>query len=399
MNLKRVKFPEHISHIFYQVLKEIVPTDEELARFQSIVQFLRGLIINSILPSEIEISLIEPEGSTGIKQTALRNAADIDLFIGINPNIILDQEFPSKRARREYIRSLFKKLAKEWIIPLLTNNGLEEIQLSYAEHPYVSAKYQGIDLDIVICFSLSEEYLRNNGPLTAVDRTPHHSRFIRDHLTSEMRDEVRLLKYLFKCFSCYGDKSAIGRSGFIGYVAELLIVYYGSLWNFLSNFTDLEQKIINCVPDLPNPPRFLSLPTFQKVKEKFFPLDFMIILDPTDLKRNVGSSISHRAYYFMKNQIQQFLSNPTAEFFKFHPIPSISSLQLSENERKKFFFTEYRQIAEDHYTKFRDKLYSLLIQISQKGAVESTQESRFQDINGELLFDQDKGIYVLAFYT
>ena len=391
--------PHEVLSIFKKTLKEITPDPFELAKIHEIISFITAFIENSKIPEDISIKFIEPQGSTGLKQTSLKNTADIDLFIGIDPTIILKHNFSSKKEKKEYIHSKFKDLTNSWLIPTLKQKGLKNVNMSYAEHPYVSAEFLGFELDIVICFDVTSEYLQKNGPITSVDRTPHHTRFIRDNINNKQKDDIRLLKYFFKCYNCYGDKSALGRSGFIGYSAELLIFYYGSLWNLFQHFGEINSKVIYH-PDIFNSVKnpYKNDP-YQKIKTQFFPNDYLIILDPTDINRNVGSSISERAFKFIYFQVQNFCKKPNISYFKYHELPSIKALGLSIEQLSCYFYAIFEEIQEDHYTKYRDKLYSLMDYVIKKASREKTLEPRFINVIGELIFDTDTGKYILSFFT
>ncbi|UYP44895.1 hypothetical protein NEF87_001180 [Candidatus Lokiarchaeum ossiferum] len=391
--------PPQISSIFHQTIKQIVPKSSELIKMQNLISDTIEVINSSRIPPEISLMFIEPQGSTGIKQTALTNAADIDLFIGLDPTFLFESKFSSKKVRRDYIRKLFKNLVSDWLIPTLKENHYQNVRLSYAEHPYVSAELEGVEIDLVCCFDLSSQYIHENGPITAVDRSPHHSRFIRDHLSKSQKDDVRLLKYFFKCHHCYGDQSAIGRSGFIGYSAELLIHLYSSIWGVFCNFDKLNSKILYSSEMLPEYVARYQNKSFADIRKRFFPNDFLILIDPTDAKRNVGSSISSRAYYLMKSKIQQFMANPDASFFRKERIPSILSLHSDKKTLNCLYYVEYHETEEDHYTKYRDKLYHLMEKLIRKAEQEATLEDRFPNVEGELIFDAKKGIYVIALHA
>ncbi len=308
--------PPEVNTIFQEVISRISPDPSELVHMDKLISQTIEVINSSQIPTEISIAFLEPQGSTGIKHTALAKAADLDLFIALDPALVFDQKFATKKARREYIRKLFKRLVLDWLIPTLQKNQYNNVHLSYSEHPYVSAELDGVDIDLVCCFDLSAPYLQEHGPITAVDRSPHHSRFIRDHLNSDQKNDVRLLKYFFKSHYCYGDQSAIGRSGFIGYSAELLIHIFGSFWGVLQNFHTLDHEILYS-PAIPNDSieKYTCI-SYDRVKNQYFPNDYLVIIDPTDTKRNVGASISPRAYFLIKSRIEQFLSSPSNVFFE-----------------------------------------------------------------------------------
>ena len=390
--------PTAIQPWFNQILTQITPTEQEQQHLSSIVQKISDIIQNSIPSPNIKINFIASQGSTGIKDTALRNAADIDLFIGLDPSMLGDVLALSKSKIRNHIHDLFKNLITDWVIPELKKHQIQNPVKNYAEHPYISAKFQNIDLDIVFCFDISEDFLFTKGLLTAVDRTPHHSRYICQNITASQRNEVRILKFLFQKLHCYGDKSAVGRSGFLGYLAELLILEYHTVWNLLWKFPELESTVIFLPPlnpKLKNPYRNLDINT---VRKNFFKDDFLVIIDPTDIHRNVGSSVSIRAFRCVNHAFQTFLSNPYPEFFIKNPLPSIRSMVL-ENSLSNFFYTEFKTTDYAHYTKFRDKLYSAMDKFISLASQEATLEPRFEHVIGELLFDASTGEFVLAFFT
>ena len=394
--------PSAVRTIFDKVLTEIIPSELELTKFQRIIDETTEIIRSNPTPDGIVIKYIEPQGSTGIKQTSLTNAADIDLFIGIDPEIVIKQDFKKKKTRREYVRNLFKNLVNDWLIPALNRPQFKQVELSYAEHPYVSAVVENVDLDIVVCFDLPADYISTNGPITAVDRTYHHSHFIQDHLTSAQKDDVRLLKHFFKCYYCYGDKSAVGRSGFIGYSAELMVAYYGSTWAVFKDFKNLSHTIIKYAQnkdETSSLSKDQQIAQFKRLRDAKYQNDFLIILDPTDTHRNVGASISHRAYYCLAEKIELYLDSNPEKLFEKHPVPSIKDFIQTNEELSHFFFAEYRVLEDDHYTKFRDKLYSLMDKTLTESLHEITSKTRFQNSIGELLFNAEKRQYLLAFYS
>ena len=73
-----------VYEIFSKVLEKIVPTEQEIALVQEVVDKLRVLLEKRARELKIQYTVIEPQGSTGIKQTQLKNDFDIDVFIGLD---------------------------------------------------------------------------------------------------------------------------------------------------------------------------------------------------------------------------------------------------------------------------------------------------------------------------
>ena len=71
-----------INQIFQEVLKEILPRPQDLKIINDIVERLKRLLIAKAKDLNITYTIIEPQGSTGIKQTQLKYDSDLDLFIG-----------------------------------------------------------------------------------------------------------------------------------------------------------------------------------------------------------------------------------------------------------------------------------------------------------------------------
>ncbi len=379
----------YIESIFETVLRSITPIEEDIEITDFIVQHLRSLLINRSHELDIKITDINPQGSTGIKQTQLRDDYDIDLFIGLDFSYYQNFfNFNTKKGDlKSLLRDFFHDLCLDFIIKTIEKSKhILDCQLTYADHPYVISKYiindKIINLDIVLYFDLPFDYLQEYGPISAVDRTPWHGRFIERELSFEQRNNVRLLKQFFKVNYCYGDKSALGKSGFTGYSAELLIYYFGDLYSVLENFRSLVQ---------------ISLDYYGRNKNELsdihhFSNDYLIIIDPTDKNRNVASSISERAYKYCLHKVMQFLNDPKDFYFFKGNIPL-----FSHGSSESLFVVELESINDyTHYTICRDKLYSLGEQIKQSAKLEHGNVKRFGMVEFEIYFNKD--LFTMAFY-
>lgn len=379
--------------LFKSALNEIIPTKKEINKHKEIIDFLTKLLAEKAKELDIKFNFIEPQGSTGIKQTQLRTTSDIDLFIGIDFKPFTE-DIISKTKLKQKLKQKFRELCENWIIKAIEGHDFKNIKLLYAEHPYVSTEYinsEGkTEIDIVLCFDLTKEYLNEKGPITAVDRTPWHTRFVRDNLTREQKNEVRLLKQFFKCCYSYGDKSPVGKIGFIGYSAELLIYYYKTLINLFKHYNELPNKPID----------FFRRSANQLKKKPRFTNDFLILIDPTDKNRNVASAISKKAYSYCRDRVNQFLKVPNTSFFQYKPIPILDFKHIKkEHLFDHLFLVEYtNQNPEVHYTELRDKLYSFGDKVINIGEVEKSKDTRFGKITFEVYFEVEKNLYAISFY-
>lgn len=380
-----------ITNIFNDILKDITPTPEELYNINEIIEVVSVLLKNTAQELNIEYTIIEPQGSTGIKQTQLRNDFDIDLFVGLSYDKFKHKyEGLSRNKLKKESKKDFLELCNKWIIKSLTLKEFKEPRLLYAEHPYVTVDFIDQDkdikvkLDIVLYFDLPLDYIKKNGPVMAVDRSPWHGRFVRDNLNRSQKDDIRLLKQFFKSCHSYGDKSAVGKIGFIGYSAELLIYHFKTIQEVFKNFNEL--------PKVPLDYHGRTARELRKIEH--FKNEYLIITDPVDPNRNVGSAISERAYKYCNQEIKDFLNNPSVDSFKIQPIPEADSSELDNY----FVIETINNNPVIHYTINRDKLHVLGEKIKSNGEQEFSHEERFGRIEFEVYFKDKINEYSMALY-
>ncbi|MBD3227189.1 MAG: hypothetical protein GF329_03290 [Candidatus Lokiarchaeota archaeon] len=368
------------------ILKTISPSSEENNRINKTVELLKDTLKQKLDGSKIEANYIEAQGSTGKKQTHLAGDSDIDLFVALNKKHykgFMDKEVKSDIYKEA--KELFSKLCHEIFIPSLKDINAKNIKLTYAEHPYVSAEINAFKIDVVGCFDLDNSFIKKNGPITAVDRTPHHSNFIKNNLNDRMRDDVRILKAFFQASHAYGDKSAIGRFGFTGFISELLIYHFKTIENLFDSFSDIPS----------NPIDFFDRSGKKLEKINRFENDYFIVIDPIDKNRNAAASVSRRAFLHIDRKIDQFRADPNINFFVKKEIPIIED--INDELKNHYTILEFNSDGSRHYTEVRDKLYKLANSIKIQLESESTKEIRFGKTFFEVYFE-DK-IFSLAFHT
>lgn len=219
-------------------------------------------------------------GSIG-KFTWLRGDHDIDLFI----------LFP-KRVSREDLEKNGLLYGKK-IVSALKGKYI----IKYAEHPYVHARINGFDVDIVPCYRIKKgEEIKS-----AVDRSPLHLEYILERLNPGLRDDVRLLKQFCKGIGVYGSDAK--NLGFSGYMCELLVIRYGT-------FKDVLMAASKWVA-----PQIIDVENLRKINTKKFHDQPLIIIDPTDPNRNVAANLSGKNFIKFVFGAKRFLEKPTEEYF------------------------------------------------------------------------------------
>ena len=374
-----------ISEIKEKILPDLIPSRSEIKKINEIINNLKNKLEIEARKLGIPFKKIEAQGSTGIKQTNLAGTSDIDIFIMLEPENYPKIFTLEKKERKKYISELFKEYSLNWIKNSLKYAGCSNIKLSYAEHPYISARFENYSIDIAGCFDLKLHHLKKSGPITAIDRTPHHSQFINENLSDDEKNEVRLLKIFFKSAKIYGDKSFIDKMGFTGFACEVLIYHYKNIEKVFDVLVHSESIIVDFF-DRTND----SIKSNQKFEHQ--PI---IIIDPTDPERNVTASINERIFNYSKFWIKIFQENPKPEFFIDKAI-EIKSKKEIVSYLDKLVFIEFKILNKEvHYTLIRDKLYVFAEKIRK-----SFQKPQYSDIKDYIFcvfYDNDHGSIIYFF--
>lgn len=162
----------------------------------------------------------------------------------------------------------------------------------YAEHAYVHARMEGFEVDLVPCYLVEDAaHLKS-----AVDRTPFHTKYVGSRIAGR-EDEVLLLKQFMKGVNVYGSELKVG--GFSGYLAELLVLCYGT-------FADVLQAASSWRPG-----QRLDLEGHGTVKH----VEPLIMVDPVDPGRNVAAALSLDRMLQFASAARSFLAEPKLDFF------------------------------------------------------------------------------------
>ncbi len=269
-----------------KVLDRISPGPEMKKKVNKVLQDVLSSIVAAIEDVDEDLGYdIEPLVVGSVAKDTYDNEPDIDIFLMFPPRVELEE---MKRLGLEIGHSVLK-------------NGKEK----YAQHPYVTGRYRGFEVDLVPSYGIKDMTQRK----TAVDRTPFHTEFIKEHLEEGQRDDVRLLKRFMKGIGVYGAEASV--QGFSGYLCELLVLRYGSFRSMLEAVSKWKKGV--------------SLSLGDKAKKFREPLAF---IDPTDTERNVASAVSLPALARFIAAAKDYLRNPDERFFFPRPVETMTLTEI-----------------------------------------------------------------------
>ncbi len=268
--------------VLKKVLKKIIPTPAEARKLKGLADKVLD-VVNKEAAKHNAYAIIA--GSL-TRNTWLPGKEEFDIFILFPTNTPKDQmeKFGLNIGKRT-----IKKLGGKYVI-------------EYAEHPYVSGVVNGMHMDIVPCYEIdSTEHLKSS-----VDRTPFHVRYIEKHLAPELSNEVRLLKQFCKAQGIYGADAKT--EGFSGYVCELLVIKYGSFLAVLEAASGWRAGYIIDIEGFYRKEQYAEL-------RKRFKEQPLILIDPTDAKRNTAAAVSPRSFQILRSAARRFLESPSEYMF------------------------------------------------------------------------------------
>ncbi|MGM0592115.1 MAG: CCA tRNA nucleotidyltransferase [Halobacteriota archaeon] len=260
-----------LDSVVSQVHDRVDPDHDEQERLRVAVDVLSERIREAVEDLPVDADVLQV-GSTA-RGTWLSGDRDIDLFV----------RFPVDLPRGQL--ESYGLDVGHVVLP----EGREE----YAEHPYVTGVYDGFDVDLVPCYDVDEA----TEIRSAVDRTPFHNQYLREHLDDETAAQVRVAKQFLKGIGAYG--SDLRTRGFSGYLTELLVLEYGDFEHLLESAADWHPPVVFDPEDH---------------GERSFD-DPLVFIDPTDPERNVAAVVAAENVARLQHYARALLAKPSIELF------------------------------------------------------------------------------------
>ena len=310
-----------MNEIEKQVLEKITPSNEYKKNIIKITKEINKKLEIEIKKRRLPVT-VELVGSIA-KDTYLKNDLDIDFFI----------KFPTK-----YLKEEIGKNALSIGKAILTKT--EE---SYAEHPYIRGYYKNFKVEVVPCYKIE----KSSQKLSAVDRTPLHTKYIKKYLLDLQKPQVRLFKQFLKGIGCYGAEAEI--EGFSGYLSEIMVLKYNSFKKLIENAQKWKggEKLTLTKGDFP---------IFET------PLTF---IDPVDTNRNVASAVSKEKFDLFIKACKEYVKKPSINFFfpkKVKPWPLKKIKEEIKKQKCQYVGIKFLKpgiISENLYPQVRKALRSI----------------------------------------
>ena len=256
-----------------QVKKFTIPTAKEQEKMKELAEYSLQLVKEQAakFPNVVGVEI----GGSYAKGTWLQGEVDLDIFI---------------KLKNDTDEKTFESVGKK-----IGFDALKKFKpyVRYSDHPYVEASVKGTLVNVVPCYDVQVGQWKS-----AADRSSFHTKFILQSLDQAKKDEVRLLKKFLTAMEIYGAE--IAKEGFGGYVAEVLVLHYGS-------FLGVLEAASNFAPN-----QTIGSPT----KKFETPL---VIIDPVDSNRNLGTAVSAESVGKFVLAARSFLKKPSLSFFKPKP--------------------------------------------------------------------------------
>jgi len=281
-----------LEEICADVLKRITPSSKKRTRILTLAKELTQKVEAAAKEAGIETE-VRVEGSVA-KDTWLNEEPDIDIFMRMPTTM-----------PREAFGTTCLEIARN------ATEGFKQIE-RFAEHPYLEATTDTTRINIVPCYRV-----KRGEWISATDRTPFHTDYVKPLLDESKCREVRLLKKFMKGVRVYGAEIRVG--GFSGYLCELLTLNYGSFVEVLKSAANWKEKTI------------IDYESYYKEREKEAEKIFeepLVIVDPVDKGRNAAAAVRKEKLDQLIAAATVFLRTPHLNFFYPREVEALDAKRL-----------------------------------------------------------------------
>jgi tRNA nucleotidyltransferase (CCA-adding enzyme) len=285
-----------VAKVCDEVKRRIVPPEQIESQVRAKAEKIRRAVQEECdktgLSAEVRL-----DGSVA-KDTWIRDYVDADIFMRVSPELTKKQ-----------LQDVCLPIARRALRP-------HKVIERFAEHPYVESLVEfprgSLRVNVVPCYRVEKGQW-----LSATDRTPYHTEYVRTRLSEPQRDEVRLLKAFMRGIGAYGADIKTG--GFSGMICETLIIARQNFQRVLQDFAEWKED------------RFIDVENYYAGRldeiHRIF-IDPLVVIDPVDKGRNLGAAVRASQLWNFAAASRSFLHKPSVSFFAERKVKPIIKMQF-----------------------------------------------------------------------
>lgn len=223
-------------------------------------------------------------GGSGAKQTWIRGAIDVDIFVCYNYKKFSLRSNELSDLLAPTLKRLFGRVSRV-----------------HGSRDYFQLQKNKVTFEIVPILDIKKAVDAKN----ITDVSPLHAIWVKRNVKN--KDDVRLLKAFCKANDIYGAESHI--KGFSGYVCEILLAKYGSFLAVLKASQKWKDAFIDVETHYKG--RMDAIHALNQSK-----ISPIIIIDPVQKERNAAAALSAESLAKFLAAAKEFLKKPSAKLFE-----------------------------------------------------------------------------------
>ena len=334
------------NNVINRAYKSFVPSTVELSVLKKTAEKALKAVVDAA--SDLSIDAHADFGGSYAKGTSVRGKSDIDIFVSFNSEKetallkkLVPKNFIEQRGTRRYYRGRINNVSVE-IVPVVKFSRIEDVSNS-------------IDLSVL------------------------HAGYIKQRLNEKLRKDIIILKQFCKASGCYGSETF--RHGFSGYSLELLIIHYGGILPLFSSVSSWKPNVFI------DPGKHFS-DTESAIKTMKINAAPIILVDPTNQKRNVCGSLNIENLARFVLEVKKFLLTPSIKFFEDKDEEKRVRIASKKRGTKLFEYSTNIMGPRDRFLSMYNKaLLKLLDELSNNGIGVYDSTPVYYDRNVKLLIE------------
>lgn len=301
-----------MKNIFLKVLSEIKPSSEEAGLLNEISSKIIKTVEKNAKELGVNVQVVL--GGSASRGTNMKGNFDLDFFIRFN----------SEKDISEYYK-------------LLITKSFDGFKIVHGTREYFNGMFEGYKVEFVPSIKYDSPSKAKN----SADISFFHINYLKKQFEKNpsLKDDVLLLKQFLKANEIYGAESA--RSGFSGYVCELLIIYFKGFYNLLEYFEVAKPKVVVDIEK-----HYKNSEDAIKTLNKNKISGPLIVVDPQLPLRNAASCVSMDSFSEFIFKVRLFLRTNEPKLFNIRGLNLNLVKERSKRRATKLIFFKLKESSD-----------------------------------------------------